>query len=199
MNSLDFLVIFVLGTLGVVFLVYLSALILLPLAEFFRILRSSSHVRSIAGRLKHVDKLIAERKYLDALKALRKSVMAELIIAPAVVESLREHHQNVLSRCLVIAEELNSHPANIAEVERLLTERVELHVLLIRASESYQGLKNRRERSGKSFPLWSKTEFEKRSSQIRSEIKRNSTALEAALDHLFSSVASGAKDSITYH
>ena len=199
MNAFDFVFLFILTALALVFLCCFLWLLLSPILKLGRWFGSSSRIRSAAERLKTIDRLIEENKYQEALKALRKTIIVDSGGSLAVIEALKEHHQNVLSRCLVIAEDLGSLPDNIAEVERLLLERAELQVLLLKAAESYSSVKSRREKSGKAFPLWSKSEYENRLSQIREELNRNTENLGKALNHLFTSVASSRKEGIMYH
>ncbi len=199
MSAFDFFLLFVLTSLASVFVCYLGWLLFLPLRQLVKQVRTLSRIRSAAHRLVLVDSLLAQQKPLQALEALKKAVFTNSATSAAAIEALKEHHQNILSRCLVISEELGARPENLAEVESLLLEHSELQVLLIRVTESYRGMKFRRQKEGKAMPKWSKNEFEQRIAQIRNEIARNSQSLDEALDVLFASLAQGPRETVTYH
>ena len=94
---------------------------------------------------------------------------------------------------------MNSRAKNIADVERLFMERNELMSLYMKARESYHNLRFRREKAGKNIPDWSKSDFEKRITEIKKELKRNESALQEALDQLFEALATPGEENIVYH
>jgi hypothetical protein len=161
--------------------------------------RSFGKLRKAAARVEKADALIADHKCQEALKQLRKAVVLDVLSTEERVQAIKEHHQNFLSRCLLLAEEMNSRAENIAEVERLFIERSELQMLLCRANESFTSLQNRREQAGKNVPSWSKTDFEQRIKDIRKELQRNETALSEALKKLYAALAQPVSENIVYH
>ena len=170
-----------------------------PLLGGLRGKKGSSKIRRFADRLSKVDELIEEKKPDEALKVLRKAVLLDTTLSDTAIRRLKEHHQNVLSRCLVLAEETGCRAENIAEVEHLLMQRIELQSLLLKANESFENLKFRRERAGKDLPTWSKTDFEKRIKEIQGELKKNESETNEAIERLFASLGSPSEDNIVYH
>ena len=156
-------------------------------------------LKKVASRLEKVDALLSQHKCLEAIKMMRKAYVVDIAKTPERIALIKDHHQNFLSRCLLIAEEMGSRADNIAEVERLFIERNELLNLLQKASESYQNLKFRREQAGKNIPSWSQTDFEQRIKEIQKELTRNESELENALGTLFSALGTPTSENIVYH
>ena len=174
---------------------------------FYPLLRSlkdrfdSRKFSRAAERLGEADALISEKHFPQALHALRQAPMYDLTDKPEFAGLIREHHQNILSRCVLIAEELSVRPGNLPDVERLINERGELHSLYTRALDSYTSLRSRRTRAGKEVPQWSKSDFEQRITEIRQELDVNRASLERGFDKLFQSIESPPKEAgdIVYH
>ncbi len=199
MELLGFLVALCMAVMAVLLICYLLFLLLMPLRDLIRDGREAARVRTASRRLEQVDTLISQGKTGLALKALRRAVVYDATGSEAIVESLKEHHQNLLSRVLVLAEEVGGRPTNIADVERLLLERAELQKLLLKALDSFRSLRFRRERAGKNLPDWSKSDFDGRITEIRKELSRNQEFLEKALDQLFKNIEGSASEQIFYH
>jgi len=190
--------------LAVVGVAIAGTLLWLLFHPLFRSLRDRFDARKFsraAERLAEADALISEKHYPQALHALRLAPLYELTNKPEFAGLIREHHQNILSRCVLIAEELQVRPGNLPDVERLIIERGELHTLYTRALDSYLSLQSRRTRAGKDVPQWSKSDFEQRILDIRQELEVNRNGLEKAFDKLFHSIESPPKESgdIVYH
>lgn len=189
-----------LSLFGLALVAYLSALLLRPLFRSVNGKKYSNRLRRAGEKITVSDDLFAAKKYVEAIRALRKAPFFELFEQPELVDVVREHHQNILSRCVLIAEELHTHAENLPDVERLILERSELQSLFVRASETFSSLRNRRERAGKDIPLWSKTDFEKRIADIRKELEANREALSWAFDKLFDSIETSRREGdIVYH
>lgn len=188
-----------LGIVGLGTVMLLAYLIGSPLAAVLKGRRETVKLKRAAERLEIVDGLIAERKFPAALKVLKQLIIFDHVEHPRTVEGIREHHQNVLTRCLIVSEELGNRAENLAEVERLFIQRSELQSLLIKAIESYRNLRERREQAGKDIPHWSKSDFEQRIKDIRSELEANLHSLGKAADRLFSSLESPRSEGIIYH
>jgi len=189
-----------LGIFGAFVLSYLVWLLIGPTVRSLRGRKDSQRFRRAAERVVEADSCIAEKRFTDALRILKQAPLFDLFEKLQLVELVREHHQNILSRCVLIAEELHTRPANLADVERLMMERSELQLLFVRAMDSYSSLKNRRQKAGKEMPLWSRSDFEQRIKEIRSELHKNKELLGAALSKLFASIESARSDGdIVYH
>ena len=190
----------ILLALGVVVLSYFLWLLVMPSARSIRNQREMSRYKRFAEKIPQVDILIEEKRFPDALKLLRQTPLLDVCSKSELQELIREHHQNILSRCLVISEELGTRPDNLAEVERLVLERGELELLYIRAQESFLSLKSRREKAGKEIPTWSKSDFDVRLAEIQKELENNRAVLAAAFEKLFRSIESSRKEAdIVYH
>ena len=201
MGFFNFIVAMLLLGIGLAIAIYLTWTMTSPFLGSMRGRKGGSKIRRAQERLKKVDQLLADQKAAEALKVLRKSLLLDAALTSANISRLKEHHQNMLSRCLVIAEELGSRAENIAEAERLLMERIELQGLLFKASDSFENLRGRREKAGKELPTWSKSDFESRIKEINQELKKNETAAVAAVERLFASLSSPSEDddNIVYH
>lgn len=213
MQLIDFIIAICLLVFALLCVLYLGRLILSPILSLLGLFsggRSSGSSysagsrmfgrhRKAVSRLRRVDALIAENRCQDALKQLRRAVVFEVSSGPEGVHAVREHHQNFLSRCLLLAEEMGSRAENIAEVERLFIERAELQKLHLKAVESFKSLKYRREQAGKHVPTWSKADFEQRIGEIKSELSKNENNLQEALKKLFDSLGQPVTENIVYH
>ena len=130
---------------------------------------------------------------------MRLSVIYDVVHDQSLISLIREHHQNVLSRCVLIAEALESRPEHLAEVEQYFLERSELLDLLLRAKDSYQSIRSRRAKEGKTVPTWSRTDYESRIKQIESELEANLNNLKRSLSDLFGALSSSNGQPIVYH
>ena len=197
-----FLIALLLLGIALVLLFYFSWQLMGPLLVGLRGRKGPSQIRKAAGRLQKVDQLISEGNPSEALKILRKSFLLDgETSSQQNLSRLKEHHQNVLSRALVLAEELNGRADNIAEVEHALMARIELQNLHLKATESYQNVKFRRKQAGKELPSWSRSDFEARIKEIKEELKKNESIVLEQISELFASLQSSTEDddSIIYH
>ena len=162
--------------------------------------KDTKKFRRAAEKIVEADNSITEGQFPEALKILRSAPLFDIFENPEIIELVREHHQNILSRCVLIAEELQTRPEGLADVERLVLERTELQTLYSRAADSYSSLRNRREKAGKEIPSWSRSDFEKRITDIQSELEKNRLLLTAAFQTLFTSIENSRRDGdIVYH
>ena len=190
----------ILGITGFSITLYLLALLFRPVVRSAAGRQYSQRLRRAADKILQSDALFAGHQHLEALKALRKAPVYEIFDRSQFIDPVREHHQNILSRCVLIAEELQTRVDNLPEVERMVMERSELQSLYVRATESFASLKNRREKAGKEIPSWSKTDFDKRIKDIRKELEANRVALMAGFEKLFNSIESSRREEdIVYH
>jgi hypothetical protein len=161
--------------------------------------KSKLGFRKASSALQKADSFIQRSQWKDALAAVQQAVVFDQVYDRQIISALSEHHQNVLSRLLLVAEGLTARPQNIADLERLFMERTELLVLHLKAIEAYKRLKSRRVQSGKAVPSWSRGDFDKRSAEIQTELKRNQNALADELRKLTAHLLSPPKDQVTLH
>ncbi len=168
--------------------------------KMFKEKNESNKINTLIAKINIVDELLAQKKPILALKVLKNSAYLETIYKAELLELIKEHHQNILSRSLIIAEELNTRADNLATVEYLFQEQVELQKLFLKAFESYNNLTNRRENSGKIIPQWTKDDYEKRLLEIQEELNKCKSSLRKNLEDLFKSLELNPSDNnITYH
>ncbi len=150
-------------------------------------------------RIEQVDRLLAARDFRGALSELRRSAWIEVPTNRESIRAASEHNQNILSRVLIVAEELGGRAENIAQVEQLLVQFTELQLLYLKANDSFNKLKSKREQAGKTLPTWGKTDFDTRLTEVKRELTKVSTELRNALDKLLNSVQTPANTNVTYH
>lgn len=185
---------------AIICLAYLSIILFLPMIRMFKEKSESNKINTLVTKINIVDELLAQKKPLLALKILKNTAYLETIYKAELLDLVREHHQNILSRSLIIAEELNTRADNLATVEYLFQEQVELQKLFLKAYESYNSLNNRRGSSGKAIPQWTKDDFEKRLLEIQEELNKCKSSLRKNLEELFKSLELNPSDNnITYH
>ena len=189
----------VLGAIALGILWMLGAMLVGPALALAGGSKGSWKLRRATNRIARVDQLIEENKAVEAIKELRRCVYLRSESTTALVARAKEHHQNILSRCLVIAEELGSRAENIAEVERLFIERTELQVLLVKASERFNRVTDKREKEGRKMPDWGKADYKGKIQEIKKELARNQSTLQAELKKLFQSIATPSDEQIVYH
>lgn len=199
MNVIDYTLSIFVFTTGVVISLFLLRCMLVPVLPLFLELRTGFRTKRIASQIAAVDAAIDTKQWKQALALLKESFHMSCANSRQAVYHLREHHQNVLSRCLVVAEEIGSRLENIGDVERLLLQRSELQLLCLKASESFQKLKLQRRKQSKELPDWSKNDFERRVDQVKKEIAENEKELQKALQALFTAIDAYSADSIVYH
>jgi len=156
-------------------------------------------LKKASRRLFAADALIEQREFLKAVYALKKAVVFDHSGDMNFLSAVRDHHQSLLSRCLVVAEESKGRPENLAVVERLFLERGKLHAKYSEALASFEKLSSKRRQSGKDLPKWTKADYRQRLSQTEAELEKNQKELEKSLDQLFSSILSSPQKGVVYH
>ncbi len=201
----NFIVAFILAVIGFVLTILFARLIVIQLLPLLKALKITGRSRSrsinkAALRIKKADDYIKNNELKKAALELQKAFLVDLFSSKEVIFKLKEHHQNALSRCLLIAEEQNSRIKNIAELERLLSGRIDLQLLLIRAKESLEQFQNKRKQKGQKTPAWSTKEFSSKINSIQEELNKNRSDLNKALKTLFQTLlAKTPKKDIVYH
>lgn len=185
---------FSIGVIG-----YLSMLLVMPIRNSFSGSKGNFRLKRAFKRISDADELIAEKRFDEAIRELRKAVMLDLVPHLDLISGLKEHHQNILSRFLIISEEFGGRIGNIAIVEQLFLDQAELHLDLIRAQTSYHKLRDRRKQSGKDIPNWSKNDYQARISEVKKALQHNQRQLQRELDRLISEIKTPNSETITYH
>ena len=199
MGPVDFVVMFLLALCGVGLLLYLLWTIFFPLSLLFRGRPGSVRLARASRCVKSTDQLIEAKHFDLAIRELRRSLLVDVTGTEKLLRELKDHHQNILSRCIVIAEQLGGHLDTLPDVEKLLIERTQLLSLLESTHHAFHNVTEKRTRAGKALPAWSKEEYKNRAAQVKSELRRNLRELEAAYEKLFSSITTKEGTPIVYH
>ena len=199
MELFDFFISLVLLGFSFALLAYLLQLLLAPVRGSYQGTRGSFKLKRSLKRIADADQFLEEKKLDEALRELRKATLLDLHPDMEMIGPLREHHQNILSRFLVISEEYGSRIGNIAVVEQLFLDQTELHLDLVRAKTSYNKLQDRRKQSGKDIPSWSKNDYQARISEVKKALGHNQRQLSRELDRLITDIKTPVGESITYH
>jgi hypothetical protein len=150
-------------------------------------------------KLDLIDRLLADRDFERAIVELRKAPWIDIPSSHESVRAAREHNQNILSRALILCEDLGGRAENIAHVEQLFIQLSEAHLLYLKSNEAFGKIKTRRQRAGKNTPDWGKTDFSSRLSEVKHEIAKISDELRSSLDVMFNSIKTPVGTNVTYH
>lgn len=152
-------------------------------------------------RVDKIDQLIKDKEFLTALKELEQAFVLSISESTAQVRSNREHNQAMLSRCLVVGENLGTRSESLPSVEKLMLERVELQLLRLKTKDAFHNIASKQESRGKQLPNWSKSEHQRKMKDIETELGRNLSELEDALASMFHSLqnSSSQGEDIIYH
>lgn len=199
MNSIEYMVALLFGSAGCALALGLIWVTVSAAVRAFGRSQDGLRLKRISGKLEAADRLIEAEKWTEALKELERAILLDTGIDRDSIRKIRDHHQNVLSRCLVIAEELSVHPSNIADVERLFSERAELQTLYSKSVEAYQRVRSKRAQAGKQTPTWTRSDYDSRSKEISDQLRDNRKKLGEELSRFFSMIQSRRTDEIVYH
>lgn len=167
--------------------------------EIFRGSAERRRLNRTTEKLNQIDAHLDAQDWRQALSALRGSLVTEQFVSREAIRQVREHNQNVLSRAVVLAEELSTRAENLAEVERLVIENAEIQLLYLKSMESFTRLKAKRREASKGMPDWTKSDFEKRTKEILAELKHNQSAISRSFEALLRSLEQPRADEVTYH
>ena len=189
-----------LGVIGLGLLGFFVWVLAAPCFGWVRGSKDLRRLRRATERIKRFDALVNDEKFRPALGELRGAILYDIPSLPEIISSYREHYQNMLSRMLLVAEELDKRPEGLPDVERLLFERIDLMTLQIKVTETFRKLRAKRTNEGKDLPSWSKEDFEKRLDEVTQELARNRAHLEDHLKLLFAHLEKPAgEEQIIYH
>jgi len=166
--------------------------------EFFGT-RDFLKFRKSLGRLRKFDELVELEKWAEAVKELEKGVVYDALSSRQLVASIKEHHQNLLSRALQVAEHFSARADSVGAVERLFLERAELQLLTLKASDAFQRIQEKRTDAGKNLPKWSQSDYLKKIKEVNDQLGLNKVALQKELGNLFLEIQTPKKDEIVYH
>jgi hypothetical protein len=199
MNHLEYTFALLLGSAGAALALYLIAL---PFRAVLREMvgaKDFMRFRRSLQRLKRFDELAELERWPDAVRELERAVVLDALSSRQLISSIREHHQNLLSRALQVAEHYSAKVESIAEVEQLFIERSELQILYLKANDAFRRIQNRREEAGKPLPNWSQGDYLKRIREVTLELAANKSALQHVLAKLFQEIQTPRRDEIIYH
>ena len=199
MGILDTLLLIVFLAGGSVLAVYLVWTLLHSASESFHFSLSGLQFKRSALIVRRADELLGKEHWRDALDCLRAGFLFSEPSEKNAIAALRDHHQNILSRCLIAGERLGTHAPNVATVEQLLLERSELLLSLTKARENYSRFRSRRETSGRQAPSWSVKDYETRIVELRRRLKANRRETHQALDTFFAALKTAPQKDVVYH
>ncbi|HMO17706.1 MAG TPA: hypothetical protein PKA63_05640 [Oligoflexia bacterium] len=142
---------------------------------------------------------IASADYEAATRALKEMPFFEIPTSSEFLPVLRTHHQDFLARCVELTELMNARASNICELESLFTERGDLLQLVFKARFSFETLLEKRGGEGKTIPLWTRAEFEKKEEEIREALHLNKNKLEREIDFFVSNLRSTPRGEALIH
>lgn len=196
---MDFIIGTTLGVIGALLCVYFIKQLASPLVSLLKIGGQKTKVNKTSKRIVKIDQLISSGKTSKAINELEKSFLLDIPKTLPSISEIRMHNQEVLSRCLTIAEDKGAKVENIAQVEHLLLERTELFTLYLKAKESFSTLRTKRKKEGKKTPDWSKNEFQNKIEQIEDELHKNNVSISIELKKLFDYLSKDNSEDIVYH
>jgi len=198
-NQLQFTLALILGALGAALC---AALIWLPFRSAIRGFLGTKDFlkfRRSLQRLRRFDELIEMERWTEAVRELERSVVYDALSSRQLIFSIKEHHQNLLSRALQVSEHFSARAESVGTAERLFLERAELQVLYLKANETFRRIQDRRTEAGKDLPKWSQADYLKRIGEVNSQLLLNRQALEQTLTKLMQEIQTPRRDDIVYH
>lgn len=199
MSLPDFLIALFIGGIGLFLVGYLLWQLCGPLFGWLSSSRDLFRLRKALVRVNKADEYIRDGKLDLALRELERSFVLHVTNSRELINSVREHNQTILSRCLVVAEGLGGTFQNLPHLERLLLERAEIQLVSLKTVEAFRNIASKRGRAGKELPSWGKTDYQRRSQEIRRELEKNHKALEQAFQEFFLSIRTPVRHNVTYH
>jgi len=178
----------ILSVIGLVLLLYFARMLLEPAFSWFFSQRNTKGLNKLHQQLERFDAMMAEKKHAAAVAFLETAMSYDLISGSEIINQLKRHYQNILSRAVVLADEKKIEIEFLAETEHLLLERIDLLLLNDNVSAAYSRVQSKREQLGKEIPDWTKNDFKKRLDEVKKELVDNKTALSASFKRLLASL-----------
>lgn len=196
----------VLCLLGLILLFFFGKTLLQPTFAWIFEKQKSKGLEKLFVQLEAFDQLIKEEKFSEALKALGNAISYDLLSGSELINQLKRHYQNILSRAVILADEQEIEIEYLAETEHLLLERIDLLLLNDNVSTTYSRVQSKREQLGKDVPEWTKEDFQKRLNEVKHELAENKLALTSSFKRMLDSLSSATQEKtkkddepITYH
>lgn len=178
---------------GLFFLYYRQVRVLLAKS------RSQSKLSQSLKAVNYFDECLDNGDLEGASLTLSKIPFYDIPASSEILSVIRSHHQDLLARCVELAERMNSRPSNIAQLEALFSERADLLQLVFKARYSFETLMEKRGIEGKSIPLWTQAEFEKKEEEIREALGINMDKLKQELESFVSNLKNTPKGEALIH
>ncbi len=195
----DYTIAVLLASFGVATIAVILWLVFGAVAPLFFGFAENYRIKAMIKSLEGIDALIASSNWNEVLKELPKAMIFIASSSKRYILVVRDHNQNLLSRCLIVSEEIATRADNIAAVEALFMERSELQVLHLKAKEAFARIQDRREQMGKDVPQWTRDDYQKKVRDIERELEKNLTQLKGELDKFFGALKSIPREGVTYH
>ena len=189
----------ILGSFGAALVFALLFILVRGISHGFFGTRDFLKFRKSLVRLRKFDELVEMEKWGEAVRELERGVVFDALSSRQLVSSIKEHHQNLLSRALQVAEHYSARAESIGTVERLFLERAELQMLTIKANDAYQRIQEKRNDAGKDLPKWSQTDYLRKIKEVNDQLAINKDELQKELAILFVEIQTPKKDEIVYH
>jgi hypothetical protein len=198
-SVISYTIALILGSFGAALAFALCFILFRGVSRGFFGTRDFLKFRKSLVRLKKFDELVELEKWGEAVKELERGVVFDALSSRQLVASIKEHHQNLLSRALQVAEHYSARAESIATVERLFLERAELQMLTIKANDAYQRIQEKRNDAGKDLPKWSQADYLRKIKEVNDQLDINKDELQRELAALFEEIQTPKKDEIVYH
>lgn len=199
MNQLQYTFALVLGIFSAALAAILAFFVFRALVRSFLGTKDFLKFRRSLQRLRRFDELVEMDRWSEGVRELEKAVVYDALSSRQLISSIKEHHQNLLSRTLQVAEHFSARGESVAEVERLFLERAELQLLYLKANEAFRRIQERRNEAGKELPRWSHADYSKRIRDVSAQLQLNRRSLEEHLGKLFQEIQTPRRDEIIYH
>ena len=199
MSVISYTLALILGSFGAALAFALLFILFRGVSRGFFGTRDFLKFRKSLVRLRKFDELVELENWADAVKELERGVVFDALSSRQLVSSIKEHHQNLLSRVLQVAEHYSARAESIGSVERLFLERAELQMLTIKANDAYQRIQDKRTEAGKDLPKWSQSDYLRKIKEVNDQLSLNKDALVRELAILFHEIQTPKKDEIVYH
>jgi len=178
---------------GLFFLYYRQVRVLLAKS------RSQSKLSQCLKAVNDFDECLDNGDLEGAALLINKIPYFDIPASSEILSVLRSHHQDLLARCVELSERMNTRPSNIAQLESLFSERGDLLQLVFKARYSFETLMEKRGVEGKSIPLWTQAEFEKKEEEIREALCINKDKLKRELESFTSNLKNAPKGEALIH
>ena len=156
-------------------------------------------LRKARKKFKEIDQLIDQSNYIKASKLLEKTVVLNGKISETECQAFNGHYADIISRAMIISEQVGGDFKKIAEIEVLLTKRIELHESLNAQNSKFANFRKRRQARGKETKTWGEEDFTNKISSLKQQIKENYKNLSKSLPIFFKNLPQKQESQATYH